>query len=112
LATSLNEIAQQSGVGIQIDEPKIPIKDGVWGACEMLGFDPLYVANEGKLITIVGPKDAEKILSVMRETKYGEGAAIIGEVVAEPQGKVLMKTTIGGTRIVHMLVGEMLPRIC
>ena len=112
LATSLNEIAQQSGVGIRIDEPKIPVKDGVWGACEMLGFDPLYVANEGKLVAIVGPEDAEKVLNVMRETRYGEEAAIIGEVVAEPQGKVLMKTTIGGTRIVHMLVGEMLPRIC
>jgi len=112
LATSLNEIAQQSRVGIQVDEPKIPIKDGVWGACEMLGFDPLYVANEGKLVAIVGPEDAERVLTVMRETRYGEEAAIIGEVVAEPEGKVLMKTTIGGTRIVHMLVGEMLPRIC
>jgi hydrogenase expression/formation protein HypE len=78
----------------------------------MLGFDPLYVANEGKLVAIVGPEDAEKVLTVMRETRYGEEAAIIGEVVAEPEGKVLMKTTIGGTRIVHMLVGEMLPRIC
>jgi hydrogenase expression/formation protein HypE len=70
------------------------------------------VANEGKLVAIVGPEDAEKVLRVMRETRYGEEAAIIGEVVAEPQEKVLMKTTIGGTRIVHMLVGEMLPRIC
>jgi hydrogenase expression/formation protein HypE len=112
LATSLNEIAQQSRIGIRIDEPTIPIKDGVWGACEMLGFDPLYVANEGKMVAIVGPEDAEKVLTVMRETRYGEEAAIIGEVVAEPEGKVLMKTTIGGTRIVHMLVGEMLPRIC
>jgi hydrogenase expression/formation protein HypE len=112
LATSLNEIAQQSGVGIQIDESKIPVKDGVWGACEMLGFDPLYVANEGKLVAIVAPEDAEKVLAVMRETKYGEQAALIGEVIAEPEGKVLMKTKIGGTRIVHMLVGEMLPRIC
>jgi len=112
LATSLNEIAQQSRVGIRIDEPKIPIKDGVWAACEMLGFDPLYVANEGKLVAIVGPEDAVKVLTVMRETGYGGEAAIIGEVVAEPEGKVLMKTTIGGTRIVHMLVGEMLPRIC
>jgi len=112
LATSLNEIAQQSGVGIQIDESEIPVKDGVWGACEMLGFDPLYVANEGKLVAIVAPEDAKKVLTVMRETKYGEQAAIIGEVIAEPEGKVLMKTKIGGTRIVHMLVGEMLPRIC
>jgi hydrogenase expression/formation protein HypE len=78
----------------------------------MLGFDPLYVANEGKLVAVVGAEDAEKLLKVMRQTKYGEEAAIIGEVVAEPNGKVLMKTTIGGTRIVHMLMGEMLPRIC
>jgi len=112
LATSLNEIAQQSRVGIRIGEPKIPINDGVWAACEMLGFDPLYVANEGKLVAVVGPADAEKLLTAMRETRYGEDAAIIGEVTAEPEGKVLMKTTIGGTRIVHMLVGEMLPRIC
>ncbi|MGQ9571703.1 MAG: hydrogenase expression/formation protein HypE [Dehalococcoidia bacterium] len=112
LATSLNEIAHQSGVGIHIEEPKIPVNDGVLGACEMLGFDPLYVANEGKLVAIVAPADADKVLTVMRQTRYGEEAAIIGQVVAEPQGKVLMKTTIGGTRIVHMLVGEMLPRIC
>ncbi|MDP2949871.1 MAG: hydrogenase expression/formation protein HypE [Chloroflexota bacterium] len=112
LATSLNEIAQQSGVGIEIDERKIPLKDGVWAACEMLGFDPLYVANEGKLVAVVASEDAETVLAAMRSTRYGEEAAIIGEVVAEPAGKVLMKTGIGGTRIVHMLVGEMLPRIC
>ncbi len=112
LATSLNEIAAQSNVGITIDERKIPLKDGVWAACEMLGFDPLYVANEGKLVAVVASEDAERVLAAMRATKYGEEAAIIGEVVAEPQGKVLMKTAIGGTRIVHMLVGEMLPRIC
>ncbi len=112
LATSLNEIAAQSSVCIRIDERKTPLKDGVWAACEMLGFDPLYVANEGKLVALVAPEDAERVLAAMRATKYGEEAAIIGEVVAEPQGKVLMKTAIGGTRIVHMLVGEMLPRIC
>jgi hydrogenase expression/formation protein HypE len=112
LATSLNEIASQSRVGIQIDERKIPLKDGVWAACEMLGFDPLYVANEGKLLAVVAPEDAERVLAAMRTTRYGEEAAIIGEIVAEPAGKVLMKTAIGGTRIVQMLVGEMLPRIC
>jgi hydrogenase expression/formation protein HypE len=112
LATSLNEIADQSNVGIQMDERKIPLKDGVWAACEMLGFDPLYVANEGKLVAVVAPEDADRVLAAMRATQYGEEAAIIGEVVAEPVGKVLMKTGIGGTRIVHMLVGEMLPRIC
>jgi hydrogenase expression/formation protein HypE len=112
LATSLNEIAAQSAVGIQIDEVKVPLNDGVWAACEMLGFDPLYVANEGKLVAIVAPQDADRVLTAMRATRYGEEAAIIGKVVAEPEGKVLMKTAIGGTRIVHMLVGEMLPRIC
>ena len=112
LATSLNEIAAQSNVGIQIDERKIPLKDSVWAACEMLGFDPLYVANEGKLVAMVAPEHAERVLVAMRATRYGEEAAIIGEVVVEPAGKVLMKTAIGGTRIVHMLVGEMLPRIC
>jgi len=112
LATTLNEIAGQSGVAVHIEEGKIPLKDGVWAACEMLGFDPLHVANEGKLVAMVAPQDAEGVLAAMRATRYGEEAAIIGEVAAEPTGKVLMRTNIGGTRIVHMLVGEMLPRIC
>jgi hydrogenase expression/formation protein HypE len=112
LATTLNEIAGQSCVGVHIEEGKIPLKEGVWAACEMLGFDPLHVANEGKLVAMVAAQDAEAVLTAMRATRYGEEAAIIGEVAAEPAGKVLMKTNIGGTRIVHMLVGEMLPRIC
>lgn len=112
LATSLNEIAAQSGVGISIREDAIPLHDGVWAACEMLGLDPLYVANEGKLIAVVAAPDGEAVLAAMRRTKYGEEAAIIGEVVAEPAGKVLMKTGVGGTRIVHVLTGELLPRIC
>jgi hydrogenase expression/formation protein HypE len=112
LATTLNEIAGQSGVAVHIEEGKIPLKEGVWAACEMLGFDPLHVANEGKLVAMVAPQDAPVVLAAMRATRYGEEAGIIGEVAAEPAGKVLMKTNIGGTRIVHMLVGEMLPRIC
>lgn len=112
LATSLNEIAEQSGVGITMIEDAIPLHDGVWAACEMLGLDPLYVANEGKLIAVVAASDAEAVLAAMRRTKYGEEAAIIGEVVAEPAGKVLMKTGVGGTRVVHVLTGELLPRIC
>jgi hydrogenase expression/formation protein HypE len=112
LATTLNEIAGQSGVAVHVEEGKIPLKEGVWAACEMLGFDPLHVANEGKLVAMVASQDAEAVLTAMRATRYGEKAAIIGEVTAEPAGKVLMKTDIGGTRIVHMLVGEMLPRIC
>ena len=112
LATTLNEIAGQSGVAVHIEEGTIPLKEGVWAACEMLGFDPLHVANEGKLVAMVAPQDAEAVLAAMHATRYGDEAAIIGEVAAEPTGKVLMRTNIGGTRIVHMLVGEMLPRIC
>jgi len=112
LATTLNEIAGQSGVAVHIEEGKVPLKEGVLAACEMLGFDPLHVANEGKLVAMVAPEDAQAVLAAMRATRYGEEAAIIGEVAAEPVGKVLMGTNIGGTRIVHMLVGEMLPRIC
>jgi hydrogenase expression/formation protein HypE len=112
LATTLNEIANQSNVGIMLNEETLPVHPEVAAACEMLGFDPLYVANEGKLVTVVAREDAEKVLAAMRATKYGEGAVIIGEVTAEPRGRVLLKTELGSTRIVDMLAGEMLPRIC
>ena len=112
LATTLNEIASQSNVGIILDEKTISVHPEVNAACEMLGFDPLYVANEGKLIAMVAREDAEKVLSAMRRTQYGEEAVIIGEVIAEPRGRVLMKTAIGSQRVVDMLAGEMLPRIC
>jgi hydrogenase expression/formation protein HypE len=112
LATSLNEIAIQSGVGIIIDEERIPVRPSVNAACEMLGFDPLYVANEGKLIAIVAPDDAEKILSAIIADDLGKDAVLIGEVIDKPAGRVLMKTGLGSTRIVDMLAGEMLPRIC
>jgi len=112
LATTLNEIANQSNVGILLNEETLPVHPEVAAACEMLGFDPLYVANEGKLVTMVAREDAAKVLSAMRATKYGEGAVIIGEVTAEPRGRVLLKTELGSTRIVDMLAGEMLPRIC
>ncbi|MBK8783893.1 MAG: hydrogenase expression/formation protein HypE [Anaerolineales bacterium] len=112
LATTLNEIANQSNVGILLNEETLPVHPEVAAACEMLGFDPLYVANEGKLVTMVAREDAEKVLAAMRATKYGEGAVIIGEVTAEPRGRVLLKTALGSTRIVDMLAGEMLPRIC
>jgi hydrogenase expression/formation protein HypE len=111
LATILNELASQSNAGILIEETKIPVKDAVRGACELLGYDPLYVANEGKLVAIVPAQDASKVLAKMRENKYGRDAEVIGEVVAEPR-RVLLKTAIGGTRIVDMLAGELLPRIC
>ena len=112
LATTLNEIAGQSGVGIILDEETIPVHPEVNAACEMLGFDPLYVANEGKLVAFVAREDAEKVLSAMKQTRYGEGAVAIGEVAAEPKGRVLLKTALGSTRVVDMLAGEMLPRIC
>ncbi len=112
LGTTLNEIAGRSGVAIRIEEEQILVRPAVQAACEMLGYDPLYVANEGKLVAVVPADDAEAVLSAMRRTRYGEEARIIGTVLAEPAGKVLMKTRIGGTRIVQMLMGEMLPRIC
>lgn len=112
IASTLNEIARQSKVSIHLEEASIPVRPAVQAACEMLGFDPLYIANEGKLLAIVGPDDGEKVLEVMRATRYGEDAVIVGQVQAEPAGRVLLKTAIGTTRIVDMLAGEMLPRIC
>ncbi len=112
LATTLNEFARQSNVGIRVEEERIPVRDGVRAACELLGFDPLYVANEGKLVAIVAPQDADKVLTVMKENPYGADASIIGEVTAAHKGKVIMKTRLGASRIVDMLSGELLPRIC
>ncbi|MGB8646161.1 MAG: hydrogenase expression/formation protein HypE [Anaerolineae bacterium] len=112
VATTLNEIAHQSSVGIVLTESSIPVRPAVSAACEMLGFDPLYVANEGKLLAIVGRDHARRILDAMHKTRYGEEAVIIGEVRAEPKSRVLMKTAIGSTRVVDVLMGEMLPRIC
>jgi len=112
LATSLNELAQQSKVSIRIEEKEIPVREEVLAACEMLGFDPLYVANEGRMIAIVPPEDADKVLKAMHQNKYGKDAAIIGEVGAEKPGRVAMKTVLGSSRIVDMMVGDLLPRIC
>lgn len=112
LATTLNELATQSEVGIRIEEDKLPIKEGVRGVCEILGLDPLYVGNEGKLVAVVDPEDSQSVLEKMRQHPYGTGAQIIGEVVEKPTGRVFMKTSIGGSRIVDMLAGEQLPRIC
>jgi hydrogenase expression/formation protein HypE len=111
-ATTLNEIARQSGVGITLFENHIPVRPAVRAACEMLGFDPLYVANEGKLLAIVGRAEADRVLEVMRQQRYGAEAVIVGEVQSESPGRVLMKTAIGSHRIVDVLLGEMLPRIC
>lgn len=112
LATTLNELAGQSGVEIRIEEEKVPLREEVAGACEMLGFDPLYVANEGKLVAIVPAGDADNVLEVMRNNHYGRHAAIIGEVVTEHPGRVIMRTCLGASRVIDMLVGEALPRIC
>lgn len=112
LATSLVEISEQSNVTIEIMEPSLPVKPAVNAACEMLGFDPLYVANEGKLVAFVKASDADKVLDVMKETKYGADAVVIGKVIGTGKSQVRLKTAIGGTRLVDMLPGEMLPRIC
>lgn len=112
LATTLNEFAKQSKVSIRVEEEKIPISDAVRAACELLGFDPLYVANEGKLVAIVAPEDADLILAKMKQNQYAVNASVIGEVTAEPKGRVIMKTRLGASRIVDMLTGELLPRIC
>jgi hydrogenase expression/formation protein HypE len=112
LATALNEIALQSKVGIEIDEDSIPVRPAVQAACELLGFDPLYIANEGKLVAIVAPDSAEAVLQAMRHHPYGKDSCRIGRVTADPVGRLLMRTAIGGTRVVDILAGEMLPRIC
>jgi hydrogenase expression/formation protein HypE len=112
LATTLNEIARSSNVHIRIFEERIPIRTEVTGACELLGLDPLYVANEGKLVAVVAAEAADSLLDVMRRNALGRDAAVIGEVKSEPRGMVSMVTQFGGTRVVDMLAGEQLPRIC
>ncbi|MDI6785730.1 MAG: hydrogenase expression/formation protein HypE [bacterium] len=112
LVTALNEIANQSNVGIFIEESAIPIGDGVKGASEMLGLDPLYIACEGRLICILPTKDVEEILAVMQKNEYGREAKIIGKVVNNKTNGVYLQTEIGGTRIAEMIIGEQLPRIC
>jgi hydrogenase expression/formation protein HypE len=112
LAAVLNELAGSSKVGIEFDERKVPIRPEVNAACEMLGFDPLSIANEGKLVAIVPEQMAEKVLAAMRSHEYGRDAAIIGRVVAEHPGMVTAKTAIGGMRVVDLPAGELLPRIC
>jgi len=112
VASTLNEIAGQAGVGMIINESDIPLDEQVRGACELLGFDPLYVANEGKLIAIVSREDAERVLATMRAHPLGSRAARIGEITAKHPGVVVMKSSIGSTRVVDMLSGEQLPRIC
>ncbi len=112
LASAVNEIAKAAGCGIHLTEAGIPIHDEVRGACEILGFDPLYVANEGKCIAIVAADAADEVLEAMRQHPRGAAAARIGEVVEDHPGRVVMRSRVGGNRIVDMLSGEQLPRIC
>ena len=115
LASTLNELAAQSGTDITVDEDAVPVKPAVQGACDMLGYDVLQVANEGKMVCVVAPEDADTALAAMRANPYGTDAAIIGEVSPmrpERGSKVFLRTAFGGTRILDMLVGEQLPRIC
>lgn len=112
LSSALNEIASRSRVGMLLEERSVPIREEVRGACEILGLDPLYVANEGKLIAIVDPSAAEPLLEAMRRHPLGRNAQIIGAVTAGDPGLVVMRTTLGTTRIVDMLAGDQLPRIC
>ena len=112
VGTTLNEIAGKSKAGIRIHEVRLPVRPAVSGICELLGFDPLYVANEGKLLAFVPADQADHVLTVIRQSPYGKDACIIGEVTDDHPGRVFMRTRIGGERIVDMLTGEQLPRIC
>ena len=108
----LNEIAARSDAGILIEEGSIPVAPAVGAACELLGLDPLYIANEGKLVAFVAPHACDEVLAEMRKHPYGAHSAVIGEVVSEHPGRVVMKTRLGTSRIVNMIAGELLPRIC
>jgi len=112
LATVVNELAAAAGVGVRLDEAAIPVRPEVHGACEILGLDPLYVANEGKLVAVVAPEAAEAALSALRAHPLGAHAALVGEVVADPPAMVVLDTAFGGSRVVDMLAGDPLPRIC
>lgn len=112
LATVLCEVAEGSDYGILIDEVKIPIKENVRGICEIFGFDPLHAANEGKVVIIVSEKDALEAIKILKKNKYGQNSAIIGEITSSLKGKVVLETEIGGRRVIDMLAGEQLPRIC
>jgi hydrogenase expression/formation protein HypE len=112
VGTVCNELARDAGVGVILDEPALPVAPAVVGACDLLGIDPLYVANEGRLIAVVAADEVDSALAAMRTHPGGKEAAVIGELAAEPSGIVVLRTTFGGTRIVDMLVGDPLPRIC
>jgi hydrogenase expression/formation protein HypE len=112
VASALNEIASASGVGVALDEAAIPVPGAVQAACEMLGLDPLYVANEGVLVAFVPAEDADKAVELLRAHAAGSGAAVVGAAVADHPGMVVLRTGLGGSRVVDMLPGDQLPRIC
>ncbi len=112
VATVLNELAGDADVGVVLDEDAVPVRPEVKGACEILGIDPMYVANEGKLVAVVAPDATDDALAALRSVPEGRDAAVVGEVASEPAGMVLVRTSFGGTRIMDMLIGDPLPRIC
>jgi len=112
LASTLNEIAAASGVGIEIDEPSLPVRAEVQSACELLGLDPVYVANEGKAVFFVAPEMADKILAILRANPLGKEAARIGSVTAEHKRMLVARTAMGANRVIPIQIGEQLPRIC
>jgi hydrogenase expression/formation protein HypE len=112
LAAVLNELAQASNIGMEFDETRVPVRPEVQAACDMLGLDPFFIANEGKMVCIVSEKDADRALAAMRASPFGESAALIGNVVKDHPGMVVARTSIGGKRVVDLPAGELLPRIC
>ena len=112
LSSALNELAESSHVGVYLTESALPVKREVKAACEMLGLDPLYVANEGKLMAVVPASEAERVLHAMQKHPLGRNAAVVGEIVDDHPGMVVMRSIVGGERVVTMLAGEQLPRIC
>jgi hydrogenase expression/formation protein HypE len=112
LGTICNELAQDAGLAVILDEQLLPVAPMVQGACDLLGIDPIYVANEGKFVAVVAPDEAEAAVAALRTHPLGADATVIGEILAEPEGVVALRTAFGGSRIVDMLVGDPLPRIC
>jgi hydrogenase expression/formation protein HypE len=112
VATVLNELAGKTGLGIEIEESALPVNRGVTAMCELLGFDPLYIANEGKVLIVTNPMEGNHILEIMKKNKLGKQSAIIGRITSDHPGKVVLKTETGGRRIIDSLTGDPLPRIC
>lgn len=112
MATVLNELVKRCHVGVEINETSVPMSEGVKGMCELLGMDPMYIANEGKVVVVCGKRDAGKLLQAMKKDPLGRNAAITGEIVKEHPGTAVLRTGTGGKRIIDVLMGDMLPRIC